>query len=92
VLRLWKSSGFGSALTCVIHGNRSGVDMVVFRSGPRILLTRDNFEPRREISLPLFDVSADLDPKAVAEAWMKADLAEPVDLLCCPLFSFALFK
>ena len=47
---------------------------------------------RFEIALPLFDVSAELDPKAVAEGWMKAELAKPVDLLRGPLFSFALFK
>src|SRR4029077_14703519 len=46
---------------------------------------------RSEISLPLFDVSANSDPKADTEAWMKADLAKPVDLLFGPLFSFALF-
>ena len=45
-----------------------------------------------EISIPLLDVSAELDPQAAAEAWMKADLAKPVDLLRGPLFHFALFK
>src|SRR5262249_60350983 len=45
-----------------------------------------------EISMTLFDVSADLDPAATAGAWMKAGLAKPVDLLRGPLFRFALFK
>jgi amino acid adenylation domain-containing protein len=49
-------------------------------------------DPLSEISLPLFDVSAELDPRAAAEAWMKADLAKPIDLLHSPLFCFALFR
>ena len=48
--------------------------------------------PPSEISIPLVDVSAELDPQAAAEGWMKADLAKPVDLLRGPLFFFALFK
>ena len=48
--------------------------------------------PPSEISVPLVDVSAELDPQAAAEEWMKADLANPVDLLRGPLFRFALFK
>jgi nonribosomal peptide synthetase DhbF len=55
--------------------------------GPRQIIG-----PPSEISIPLLDVSAELDPQAAAEAWMKADLANPVDLLRDPLFRFALFK
>ena len=55
--------------------------------GPRQVI-----DPPSEISIPLVDVSAELDPHAAAEAWMKADLAKPVDLLRGPLFRFALFK
>ena len=42
--------------------------------------------------LPIIDVSSDADPRAVAEAWMKADLAGPVDPIRGPMFGFALFK
>ena len=55
--------------------------------GPRQVIA-----PLSEISIPLVDVSAELDPQAAAEAWMKADLAKSVDLLRGPLFRFALFK
>ena len=55
--------------------------------GPRQVI-----DPPSEFSISLLDVSAELDPQAAAEAWMKADLAEPVDLLHGPLFCFALFK
>jgi hypothetical protein len=55
--------------------------------GPRQII-----DPPSEKSVPLFDVSAEADPQAAAEAWMKADLAKPIDLLRGPLFFFALFK
>nr|AWX24482.1 non-ribosomal peptide synthetase [Streptomyces conglobatus] len=37
------------------------------------------------------DVSAEPDPRAAADAWMRADLATPVDLTEGPLFTEALF-
>ena len=43
-------------------------------------------------SLPIIDVSAEPDARAAAEAWMKADLAQPIDPVRGPLFGFALFK
>src|SRR5215216_668238 len=43
-------------------------------------------------SMPFFDLSAETDARAVAETWMKADLARPVDPTRGPLFAFALFK
>ena len=43
-------------------------------------------------SLPIIDVSSDADPWAAAEAWMKADLARPIDPTRGPMFGFALFK
>ncbi|MBV9299470.1 MAG: non-ribosomal peptide synthetase, partial [Verrucomicrobia bacterium] len=55
--------------------------------GPRQII-----DPPPNVSVPLLDVSAEPDPQAAAESWMKADLAKPVDLMCSPLFSFALFK
>ncbi|MBN3525209.1 amino acid adenylation domain-containing protein [Paenibacillus apiarius] len=42
--------------------------------------------------LHLIDVSGQEDPHEAAEAWMKHDLAQPVDLLSGPLFTEALFK
>jgi len=55
--------------------------------GPRQVV-----DPASELSISLLDVSGELDPQAAAEAWMRADLASPVDLLRGPLFFFALFK
>jgi hypothetical protein len=49
-------------------------------------------EPVVDWSLPVIDVSAEADPRAAAEAWMKLDLARPVELTKGPLFGFALFK
>ncbi len=43
-------------------------------------------------SVPVIDVSAEPDPRAAAERWMKSDLARPFDLTSGPLFGFALFK
>jgi len=55
-------------------------------------------EPRQFIgeptawSLPIIDVSTEPDPRAAAETWMQADLAQPIDPVLGPLFGFALFK
>nr|QIE07359.1 dimodular nonribosomal peptide synthase NecA [Burkholderia sp. B8(2020)] len=43
-------------------------------------------------SLPLVDFSAEADPKAAAEAWMQAHYERPVDILCGPLFHYAVLK
>ena len=43
-------------------------------------------------SLPIIDVSGETDARAVAEAWMMADLEQPIDPTSGPLFGFALFK
>src|SRR5882724_11960352 len=42
-------------------------------------------------SLPLTDLSHEPDPRASAEAWMRADLNEPVNFNDEYLFKFALF-
>ncbi|MFE6779728.1 amino acid adenylation domain-containing protein [Streptomyces sp. NPDC057702] len=41
---------------------------------------------------PVLDVSAEADPDAAAEEWMRADLARVLDLTRDPLFRYALFK
>ena len=43
-------------------------------------------------SLPIIDVTTETDPRAAAEAWMKADLARPIEPTRGPLFGYALFK
>ena len=79
---------FNAAVTkAVIDTEAYRVRFIEEIDGPRQLIG-----PPPEISIPLLDVSAELDPQASAEAWMKADLASPVDLLRRPLFGFALFK
>ena len=55
-------------------------------------------EPRQVVgatcawSIPFFDLSAETDARASAEAWMKADLKLAIDLARGPLFRYALFK
>src|SRR5262245_10347873 len=43
-------------------------------------------------SMPFVDLSAEADARAVAESWMRFDLARPIDPTREPLFGFALFK
>jgi NRPS condensation-like uncharacterized protein len=64
----------------------------------RLRFSEQAGEPRQFVgeptawSLPIIDVSAELDARATAETWMKADLARPTDPMVGPLFGFALFK
>ncbi|MFY9827364.1 MAG: condensation domain-containing protein, partial [Rhodoplanes sp.] len=64
----------------------------------RVRIVDDGEEPRQAIdssphwSMPIIDFSAEPDWRTCAEAWMNADLAQPVDLSTGPLFGFALFK
>ncbi|AWV06080.1 non-ribosomal peptide synthetase [Marilutibacter maris] len=48
--------------------------------------------PLHDGGFPFIDVSAEADPRAAAEAWMRADLIRPVDLARDPLWVAALFK
>ncbi|MBB1252763.1 amino acid adenylation domain-containing protein [Streptomyces sp. OF3] len=52
---------------------------------------RQAVEPDRQWAFEQVDVSAEEDPRAAAEAWMRADLARPFDLAVDPLFRFTLF-
>ena len=47
---------------------------------------------KREFQLHFIDVSAESDPRGVAESWMRADLKKPLDLKRDLLFNQALFK
>ena len=64
----------------------------------QVQITESAGEPRQIVgaagpwSMPFFDVSAEPDARASAEAWMRADLDQVVDPLRGPLFRFALFK
>jgi nonribosomal peptide synthetase DhbF len=79
---------FSAAVTrAVIDTEAFRVRFIEGIDGPRQVI-----DVQSEISVPLFDVSTELDPPATAETWMKADMAKPVDLLHSPLFFFALFK
>jgi Condensation domain len=53
---------------------------------------QQKLSPQDEWRLPIIDCVAEADPQAAAEAWMRADLARPLDLSQGPLFSFALFR
>ena len=64
----------------------------------RVRITEKTGEPHQIVtsapawSLPIIDVSGEIDPRRAAETWMKSDLGQPIDLSREPLFAFALFK
>src|ERR1700724_1902126 len=64
----------------------------------RVRITEETGEPHQIVtsapagSLPIIDVSREIDPRRAAETWMKSDLGQPIDLSREPLFAFALFK
>jgi nonribosomal peptide synthetase DhbF len=79
---------FNAAVTrALIDTEALRVHFIEEDDGPRQVI-----DPPSKSSISLLDVSSELDPQAAAEAWMKADLAKPVDLLHGPLFCFVLFK
>ncbi|MCG1048400.1 non-ribosomal peptide synthetase [Mycetohabitans rhizoxinica] len=43
-------------------------------------------------SMPVLDLTAQTDPQAAAQAWMRADYQQPVNLMQGPLFCYALLK
>ncbi|MCG1042949.1 amino acid adenylation domain-containing protein [Mycetohabitans sp. B8] len=43
-------------------------------------------------SMPVLDLSAEANPHTSAQAWMRADYEQPVDLVQGPLFCYALLK
>ncbi|WP_177244834.1 non-ribosomal peptide synthetase, partial [Streptomyces sp. yr375] len=47
--------------------------------------------PQDDVTLLVSDVSAEPDPRAAAEAWMRADLTRPVDLRRGPVYTWRLF-
>ncbi|WP_405810299.1 amino acid adenylation domain-containing protein [Streptomyces sp. NBC_00210] len=49
-------------------------------------------EPLEFWPFPQLDLRTDADPQAAAEAWMRADLAVPLDLVNGPVFSMALLR
>lgn len=48
--------------------------------------------PPADFSLPVMDVSGESNPQQAAEAWMREDLARPIDLSRDRLFGQALFR
>jgi enterobactin synthetase component F len=64
----------------------------------RVSVVEHHGQPRQMVrpvyngDFPFLDVSHEADPRAVAEAWMLAELSRPVDLANDPLFVSALFK
>src|SRR5437870_1500765 len=57
--------------------------------GPRQNIAESSVSSRW--SMPLIDVSKESDPRASAEAWMRADLDRPVSFTDKHLFKFVLF-
>ncbi|MCF7697332.1 AMP-binding protein, partial [Mycetohabitans sp. B2] len=43
-------------------------------------------------SMPVLDLTAKADPQAAAQAWMRTDYQQPVNLMQGPLFCYALLK
>ncbi|WP_338925281.1 amino acid adenylation domain-containing protein [Mycetohabitans endofungorum] len=43
-------------------------------------------------SMPVLDLTSQADPQAAADAWMRADYQQPVNLMQGPLFCYALLK
>ncbi|UAW64588.1 non-ribosomal peptide synthetase [Mycoavidus sp. HKI] len=81
------STLFEAALRQVIAEAESlRLQFIESNDGPR------QFVGSSDWSLPLIDVSADVNPQAAAEAWMRADYEQPIDFLRNPLFGYALFK
>src|ERR1700730_14502640 len=88
-----------------IHGS---VDAVLFEralrqvvaetEALRVQIIEHAEDPRQLIgrppswSMPIIDVSAEVDARAAAESWMQVDLARPIDPTRAPLFGYALFK
>ena len=91
-----------------IHRDLRAVDPILFERALRQVITEadalrlkiiDQEDGPRQIvrtpaawSMPVIDVSAEPDARAAAEAWMRDDLAQPIDPTDGPLFCFALFK
>ncbi len=63
------------------------VRFVEGRQGPQQI-----FEPLSDWVMPFLDVSQESDPRTAAQAWMAADVAQPMDLTRGPLYSYALIK
>ncbi|MER5498251.1 amino acid adenylation domain-containing protein [Streptomyces sp. NPDC002561] len=78
---------FEAALRRVVgEADALRVRVVETEDGPRQLV-----EPAREWRLEVVDLGGEADPRAAAEARMRASLARTVDLTAEPLFRFALF-
>ncbi|CBW75453.1 Non-ribosomal peptide synthetase modules (EC 6.3.2.-) [Mycetohabitans rhizoxinica HKI 454] len=43
-------------------------------------------------SMPVLDLTSEADPQAAAQAWMRTDYQQPVNLMQGPLFCYALLK
>ena len=64
---------------CVHFVERDGIPMQVIVTPPGWCMTYQ-------------DVCAAADPVSTAEAWMRTDIAQPLDMCRGPFFAFALFK
>src|SRR5690348_10511065 len=60
------------------------IKIVETEDGPRQFIVRD-----LEWSFRSLDFNSELDPQAAAEAWMRKDLAQTIDLAHDPLFGYA---
>src|ERR1700674_42012 len=63
------------------------VQIIEHAEGPRQVVGSSPAWP-----MSIIDVSAEIDGRAAAESWMKADLALPIELTLGPLFGYALLK
>jgi nonribosomal peptide synthetase DhbF len=63
------------------------VRLIEAPEGPQQIIT-----PIFDGQIPFVDVSAEADPQAAAQRWMRAEFTRPVDLLTSTLWQCALFK
>ena len=103
--RVNPSLGYNIGHYVEIHGSVDPISFeralrqVIFETEAlRVRIAEHEDGPRQVIgappalSMPLLDVSTETDARAAAEAWMKSDLARPIEPTRGPLFGFALFK
>jgi hypothetical protein len=99
-----KSPVYNIAQYTVIEGT---IDPAVFEAALRQVINEadslrlqfiDSSDGLRQLigspawSMPVLDLTAQADSQASAEAWMRTDYEQPVDLVQGPLFQYALLK
>jgi amino acid adenylation domain-containing protein len=66
-------------------------DVAAYRTGFRLVdgRPRQFVDDASDIVVPVVDLSAESDPRAAADQWMRTDMSRPVDLTAGPLYACA---